>query len=963
MHRGRDGRPARRAIAPCGAALCFAAGLSMTGVAAPRAEDGIIAYPPAYPAAYYTARDYDPSIPRPDSVLGFPLGSRPVRHDEVWRYLDALDAASPRVAVREHGRTHEGRRLGHVILASPQNHGRLEEIRADLAALADPRRTGKGEAEAIIARVPAACWMLYSVHGDELSSTDAALALCYHLAASRDSDVRELLERLVVLVDPLQNPDGRERFLAMTTQWTPAVTNPDYQAMHHAGVWPWGRGNHYLFDLNRDWFMLLQPETRGRVEALLGWNPQLVVDSHEMSALDTYLFSPPREPFNPHMTESLVRWWQEFARDQAAAFDRHGWSYYSGEWNEEWFPGYLSSWSVYAGAVGVLYEQAGVNGSLVRRQDGTLLTYAESVHHQLVSSLANLATAARNQRQLLGDFYREKARAVESGGRGPVRAFVIDPGPHADRAARLAWVLETQGIEVGVFRSPARAGDLHDMWGGEGGAREFPAGTLVVNLAQPMSPLARAILEFDPRMDTAFLQTERRELEKRKESRFYDVSAWSLPLAYGLEAYWTGQDPRWPVERFRRTESATRPGALLGPRDGYGFAFDGTSDASLRALAAVLQQGCEARVAAKEFTIEGRRFPRGSFLLRRHENPADLARILERAAVESGAEVVGVAGAKAANGPDLGGGEFFLLDAPRTAILCGSPVSGASFGALWWTLEQELALRVSPLDVNQLGDADLSKYNVLVLPSVGGGSAGGLGRVLGGDGKEKIRTWVEAGGTFIATGGGAAFAADSTTGLASTRLRQQALGELEVYARAVDREARAGRGALDSLALWDNAEAREDGKKAGAAVSPAAAAPKPEAAVVAEEEEIARLYMPRGAMLRADLDPEHWLAYGMGERAAVTVFTSSAFLARTPVETPARFAAADSLRVAGLLWPEARERWARTAYATREGKGKGQIILFAGEPHFRGYSLGSRRMLLNAILLGPGLGTQRVPPW
>lgn len=932
--------------------------------AAPRAAVGesLTGYPPEYPAAYYAARDYDPAIPRPDSVLGFSLGSRPARHDEVWRYLDALDAASPRVTVRDHGRTHEGRRLAHAVVTSEANQSRLGAIQADLGALADPRRTGAREAEAILERSPAACWMLYSVHGDELSSTDAALALCYHLAASRDEETRAWLERLVVLVDPLQNPDGRERFLAMTTQWAPAVTNPDYQAMHHAGVWPWGRGNHYLFDLNRDWFMLLQPETRGRVAALLAWNPQLVVDCHEMGALDTYLFSPPREPYNPHMTEALLRWWGQFARDQAAAFDRHGWSYYTGEWNEEWFPGYLSSWSVYTGAVGILYEQAGVNGSLVRRQDGSLLTYAEAVHHQLVGSLANLGTAADHRRQLLGDFHREKARAIEAGRRGPARAFLVDPGPHGDRAARLASVLEAQGIEVGVLRSPSRIAGLHDGWGRSGAAREFPAGTLVVDLAQPMSPLARAILEFDPRMDTAFLQSERRELEKRKESRFYDVSAWSLPLAYGLEAYWTGEEPRWPVDRAAAPETASAAGGrLVGTRAGYGFVFDGTTDASLRALASALQAGCQVRVAAKEFVIEGRRFPRGSFLLRRHENAADLGPVLERAAAASGAEIVGVAGAKAAQGPDLGGGEFALLASPRAAILCGAPLSGPSFGALWWTLEQELALRVSPLDVNQLGDADLSKYNVLLLPSAGGGSAGGLGRVLGPGGQEKIRTWIEAGGTFIATGGGAAFAADSSAGFSAARLRHQALAELETYARAVQREVSAGRGELDSLALWERGAPAREAKPPGA--SAGAQPSKPDAALVAEEEDLARLFMPRGAMLRVELDPEHWLAYGAGERLPVNVFGSHAFLAKSPVETPARFAAPESLRVAGLLWPEARERWARTGYLMREARGKGQVILFAGDPQFRGYSLGSRRLLLNALLLGPGLGTQRVPPW
>ena len=203
---------------------------------------------------------------------------------------------------------------------------KLDQIKEEIGLLADPRKlSGENQAKKLIETLPAIAWMAYSIHGDELSSTDAAMQLAYQLAAGTDTLTRRLKQNLVIIIDPLQNPDGRERFLSQVQSFSGNITSWDVNSLQHNGLWPWGRGNHYLFDLNRDWFALVHPESKGKIKAILEWNPQLVVDCHEMGAFDTYLFSPPREPFNPFWTSTIHKWWKKFSGDQAKAFDQYGW--------------------------------------------------------------------------------------------------------------------------------------------------------------------------------------------------------------------------------------------------------------------------------------------------------------------------------------------------------------------------------------------------------------------------------------------------------------------------------------------------------------------------------------------------------------------------------------------------------------------------------------------------------------
>ncbi len=911
------------------------------------------AEPPFFPGGAY-----DAAVPTPESVLGFEVGARPARAAEVLRYFEAVARATPRVVVTEYARSHEGRPLVYALVSSEENMGRREETRAAMARLADPRGLSAADERAIVERSPAVVWLAYAIHGDELSSTDAAIQVLYQLAAGTDTLTARLRNDLVVAIDPMENPDGRERYLAMLASVGGAVPNADVQSLQHRGFWPYGRGNHYLFDLNRDWFYHVHPESRGRVAAILEWNPVVLVDSHEMGALDTYLFSPPRHPFNPNLTEAHHAWWRAFAADQAKAFDRYGWPYYTRDWNEEWYPGYGSSWSLYAGLVGILYEQASSDGSPVKQRDGTVLTYRETVHHQFVSSIANCETAARSRAALLRSFVETKRRGIAVGRSGPIRAFLVDPTRGRARAARMVDALLRQKIEVLVAERAFRASGLHDTWGRAGIAREFPEGAYIIPLDQPMKSLAQAILEFDPALPDSFLREERHYLEKFSDSRLYETTAWSIPIAFGLDAYWSGGAIDVPSRPARAAEvGAPAGGNVLGESARHGYVVSGAEDGVGRALALAHEQGLVARVADKAFAVEGRSYPRGSILFTNRSNPERLEERLAEIAAAADVNVARVGTALAESGPDLGGNDFHLLEQPRIALVAGSGIDFTQYGALWRLLDEEHRLRVTTLDVADLADVDLSKYNVLVLPNAWRGAALYKG-LLGEGGIAALKTWIESGGTFVGISAGAAFAADSSVALTSVRTRAQALTR-EVPEWPWEKRAREGAAAKpgasaaragggDDAAPAESAQGGKEGKDLKA---------------LEQKDALLRRFSPHGVFLRVDLDDEHWLTAGYDGKVAVHMASGEAFIAEKPEQVVGRFAVAESLRVAGHLWPEARDRLARTAWLTREGRGKGQVILFADSPVFRGAARGVERLLTNALLVAPGAGTSRPTPW
>lgn len=990
-------------------ACCFASLIVLSTVChAAAAVDGV----GATPQELFRGARFDAAIPTQEQVLGVRPGARPLRHDELMRFLEALDEASPRATIKMYSRTHEGRRLVYLAVSDEATIASLDDFREAHAARLDPRGRPASDDATILAGARAVAWMAYGIHGDELSSVDAAAALAYWLVAGEDDVAQRMRRELLVLIDPCENPDGRERYLAQTTSFAHALPNPDQEDLSHTTVWPWGRGNHYLFDLNRDWFSMVQPESLRSV-AIASWNPQLMVDSHEMGDNSTYLFSPPRHPFNPHLPLHNMKWAEVFGRDQARALDERGYPYFTREWNEEFFPGYGSAWASYIGAVGILYEMSGTSGTLVRQRGGTLRTFTQAVEHQVASSVSNLTTLLDNRAAILRDFVSDRRSAMRQATQGPVGAWILPEGRHPERTRKLVELLDRQGIEVlrNGAGKPTLDGLRDALTGREVSGSSLPGTVWMVPTDQLAGPMVRVLMDPHVPMSAEFFREEREYIERGKGTRLYEVTAWSLPLSYGVEAYWT---PRRPAGNWKIAAVEAWAGGLANVSDPFGYFMDGISDRTVPALAALLQQGVHVRVAEKPVVIGGREWPQGSFLVAREGNPEDLEQRLIQVSQRFRIEVQAVSTAKAERGPDLGGSHFKQLIEPRVGIWTGSPVSPSSYGALWHLMDQELGLRFSGLDVSRFRRADLSRYNVLVFPSTLGG--GGAYRALLGEvGVKQLKRWIEDGGSAIGIGSGAQFLADVDNGLTMTRVRSQALdrhppvvlGLGAVEAQAAGPFVATGLRAGGNLA---DMTADAEGKKRTAKPAPthstrissydvapvlgAGARPfavghdqgspvemtpvdladwlkpvLPPGKSKADDDDLKRAderlrrFSPRGTFVRIELDSQIWLTWGLPDELPALVRARDTLVAEPPVQVAARFADLDELHLGGLLWPEAAGRLAHTAYLTREGVGRGQVILFLNEPEFRGWTLATRRLLTNAMLFGPGLGTRWSNPW
>ncbi len=946
---------------------------------------------------------FDETVPTQKELLGVTPGARPLRHDELLRYLQALADLSPRAQLIEYSRTYEGRAMVALAISDEATIANLESFRQEHARRVDPRTHPAGEDAALLDDAKGVAWMAYGIHGDELSSSDAAAAVAYWLMAGEDELAAKLRREMVVFIDPCENPDGRERYLAMTAAFAHAVPNPDTEDLSHTTVWPQGRGNHYLFDLNRDWFSMIHPESE-RSAAIASWNPQLMVDSHEMTAHDTYLFSPPRHPFNPHLPPQNMKWTARFGDDQARELDRRGYSYYTAEWNEEFFPGYGSSWASYHGAIGILYEMSRTSGTLVHQRAGTKRTFAQAVEHQVASSIANLRTMVENRAAILRDFVADRREAVARAGKGAPAAWVLPRGRYPERTDKLAELLRKQGIEVLLLASgTAKLTGLRDARTGE----QIPAGSIagsawVVRLDQPAAPLARTLLDPHIPMDSEFFREEREYLERGRGTRLYEITSWSLPLAYGVEAYWTdtlppGGSAEEPAPKIEgKLETAAEP---------YGYLSEGISDRSVAALADLLQRGITVRVAEKPFSVEGYGYDQATLLILRDGNPADLEDQLSEIAKRHMVEIRSVRTAKAESGPDLGGEHFKTLVTPKIGVWTGSPISSSAYGAIWHMFDEQLGMRFNGLDIGRFNHVDLRRYNVLIFPPVWGGSYSAM---IGEQGLAKLKRWIEEGGTAIGLGGGADFLADSGNELTRTRLRSQALDRFPpaVLGLTAMEAEEAGRFSAAGLRAPrkadDDKAAKEKGEEEPKRTSPYDVAPLlgpgarpfaegfdqgtpastepvdlakwlepvlPPGKAKADSEDLKQadsrllLFSPNGTFLRLDLDNKLWPAWGLPAEMPALIQADDTLVAEPPVQVVARFADPERLHLGGLLWPEAAGRLARTAYLTREDVGRGQIILFLEDPGFRGWTLGTRRLLLNAILYGPGLGARWSNPW
>ena len=838
---------------------------------------------------------FDPAVPTLTETVGHEPATRITSPDEATAYLKALVAAAPdRTRMVQYATSWEGRPLFYVVLSAPENIGRLDAIQSDLASIAAGRASNG-------AALPVT-WLTYGVHGNEVSSTDAALMTAYHLLAAQDDErAARIMRETIVVIDPMQNPDGRARFVQNFRAATGIVPAADRQAAEHDEPWPSGRVNHYLFDLNRDWFTLSQPETRGKVAAIRAWNPVVVVDLHEMGGDESYFFSPAAQPFNPNLTPAQIRAYELIGRANAAAFDAMGEPYFTREVYDLFYPGYGDTWNAHQGAIGSTYEQASARGMVFARRDGTELTYADGVRNHFIASLSTAGAVADQPARFLSDF--AQYRAANAGGAAGRGAYVIDLGERRWNAESLGRRLAAQGITV------LRRDGAASVCG-----RSYPQGYLAVPQAQPAARLVRSLLDRDTPLPPDFLAEQERRRSVDLAHELYDVTAWSVGLMSGVEVALcsaaAGGDP-------------ISPDAPIAPvQEGEGafaIAVPWTDSGQARLVTLALREGIEARVTDKAFVTGGREFRRGTVVFPAGANtPEQMARVTAIAR-EVGAQTVALESGWVDSGPNLGSESFARLTLPKVAIAWDSGVSQLSAGSMRFVLEQRLGLPVVPIRTARIGRADLSDYDVLLVPEGNPASA------LGESGQRTIREFVRRGGVLVAVGSSLEAFSEGDNALLTVQ-REAALGR-EPGADGGDTE-----GLAEAIELGSDEEYR-------AAIRDPQALPDE---------------LP-GALLNVVADTNHFLSAGYDEGAVVLATGTRIFtpLARDKGTNVLHFAAAPSLIASGYVWEENRRQLAFKPYLMAQLQGQGLVVGFAHDPSTRAFLDGLDLLIANAVLIAP----------
>jgi hypothetical protein len=817
--------------------------------------------------------NYAPNFPKPAEVLGWEVGEWHVRHDQLVSWYKHVAENSPRVVLREYARSHEKRPLLLAAVSSPANLARLEEIRAaHVEAVRSGARSDGG---------PNIIWMGYSVHGNESSGANAALLLAYHLAAATGEAIDGFLERNVVLIDPCLNPDGLSRF----AQWANMhkgqnlVADPNHRE-HNEGS-PSGRTNHYWFDLNRDWLLLTHPESRGRVREFQRWLPSVLTDFHEMGTDSTYFFQPGipsrQNPLTPDRNLELTRKIAEF---HAEALDEMGSLYFTEESFDDFYYGKGSTYPDLHGGVGILFEQASSRGHLQENSFGGI-SFPFTIRNQFTTSLSTLRAADAMRAELMDwqrEFYRsarEEARELDAA------AYIFGDALDLERSWRMATILDAHGIEVVGIED-----------GFEVDGQRFEAGrSFVVALDQPQARLIRALFE----TRTSW-----------PDNTFYDVSSWNLPLSFGLPYAELRASQLASIERRKAEKSSmlVSPQVRATERP-VAYLFEWHAAHAPRTLQRLLAAGVRARVATKTFTCmtaEGaKEFDYGTILVPRgsQEMAWEELRDLMLMAEKDGVLVHAATGGLTPQGVDLGSRSILPIDAPSLAIVVGGGASSYESGEAWHELDTRIGMPTTLLEESRLGRVNLDRYTHLVFVN---GASSGISEAE----TEKLRSWVRAGGTLIATKSSAVWAARTLLGAEASQGRDSTPRENPETADETVVEV------VEPTAYVDYEQKRAEQSVAG-------------------------------TIFEAQYDRTNPLLFGYtGD--TMPVFRNSTSLlsdSDNPFATPLRYTEAPLL--SGFASDENVAKFA----------GSGTVVCMIDNPLFRGVWWGTRRLFSNAIYFGP----------
>lgn len=652
-------------------------------------------------------------IKSPDAFLGYPLGSRYTPHYQIIAYFKYLAGENQQIKLIDYGKTYEHRELMVAVISSKENMDRLDEIRKNNLSLSRANDNGTTDKQ------PAILWLSYNVHGNEASSSETAMKVLYTLASGTTPQTNDWLKNTVVVIDPCLNPDGRERFVNYFTSVSGAQPNANPDAREHSEPWPRGRVNHYYFDLNRDWAWQSQIETRQRLVLYHQWMPEVHVDFHEQGYNNPYYFAPAAEPVHQDITPFQREFQVIAGKNNAKYFDENGWQYFTKERFDLLYPSYGDTYPLYNGAIGMTYEQGGIGAGLaVVTASGDTLRLTDRINHHYTTSLATLETVSNYSAKLVTEFKHYFKQAMTSSP-GLYKTYIVK-ADNLSRLKKMADLLTANHIDY-AFGGEKTVSGL-SFQSKKTVSFKLGRNDLVVNMKQPAAVLADVL--FEP-------QT------KVTDSNTYDITAWALPYAYGLNAYASKESVNGAFSKMEEEIvspiTAAKPYAWILP-------WNGLEDA--RVLIALQRANVKVRMAEQAFTTGGKIYTEGSLLVYRLENEGinkDITAKISAVSKEFNTTFTSISSGYMEKGKDFGSTVYPLIPAPKVTMVSGEHISAQSVGEVWHFFEQELHYPLSIIPERNLGNLDLSTTTVLILPD---------GEYMRNN-IEKLEDWINRGGKVI----------------------------------------------------------------------------------------------------------------------------------------------------------------------------------------------------------------------
>jgi hypothetical protein len=694
-------------------------------------------------------------IKSPDEFLGYKIGSRYTPHWKIVNYVNHIATAAPgMVKLQSYGETNEGRPLLLAFVSSADNIKNLESIRLNNLRLAN---SAKDKMAAIEENAPAIVWLSYNVHGNETSSSEAAMLTLYALVDPSNNKTKEWLKNTVVVIDPCINPDGRDRYVNWFNSIAGTVANPQLAAREHREPWPGGRTNHYNFDLNRDWAWQTQIESQQRLKVYNQWLPQIHVDYHEQGVNEPYYFAPAAQPFH----EVITPWQREFqvsiGKNHAKYFDSNGWLYFTREVFDLYYPSYGDTYPTYNGAIGMTYEQGGgpAGGLAAINDEGDTLTLLDRVMHHYTTGLSTIEISSVNAGKLIKEFRKYFNDAVSSGV-GEYKTYIVRYKPaDMQRLYALFDLLDKNGIRYGVASEGSGKGFNYST--GKEESFKIDAGSIIVSAIQPKSALVKAL--FEPR-------------PKLVDSVTYDITAWSIPYAYGLDAFAS----RDKINAAGDYNVPYPNGSAKAAAYGYVIRWEGVQSA--RAAGQLLQKGIRLRFCEQPFESGDQKFERGSVLVLRTGNEkfgSALENMVSGVCKENKLLAYPVATGFVDKGYDFGSDKVHPLKAPKVALLTGEGISSGGAGEIWHFFDKQLSYPITLINLNDFSRVSWNDFDVLIM------SSGNYRFLSDKASTDAFKDWINKGGRVVAIDAAVGALAKAEFGIKLKKEEEDKKNDKETY--------------------------------------------------------------------------------------------------------------------------------------------------------------------------------------